>query len=168
MREAELLEAICSTTLTGTAPITIDGGSAARDLTAARTIAISAATTAAAGSMSAADKKYLDRTHPTKVALTDQDATLDVATGTWYYMPASTLSANNRTLTLSPTVGSPVAGDQITITRVDTVAHSLAIVDGGAGTPTLMTMPNSKAAWCTCQFDGTNWFLKSFGVDATA
>jgi hypothetical protein len=48
-----------SRTITTTAPLTIDGGASA-DLSANRTLAISAATTAAAGSMSAADKTKLD------------------------------------------------------------------------------------------------------------
>jgi hypothetical protein len=46
-------------TITTTAPLTIEGGASA-DLSADRTIAITAATTGAAGSMSAADKTKLD------------------------------------------------------------------------------------------------------------
>lgn len=46
-------------TITATAPLTI-GGTTSADLSADRTIAISAATTGAAGSMSAADKTKLD------------------------------------------------------------------------------------------------------------
>jgi hypothetical protein len=47
-------------TLTGTAPITIDGVNTGVDLSANRTVAIAAATTSAAGSLSALDKAKLD------------------------------------------------------------------------------------------------------------
>lgn len=127
-----------------------------------------AATTALPGTMSAADKKFLDGVHSAKGAnLTDAPATLDISQGTWRIMPAATLSAD-RAFTLSPTVGTPLAGDQIVITRLDAGAHAMTIIDGGAGTPTLMTMPNSKTAWIKAQFDGTNWFMKEFGVDSAA
>jgi hypothetical protein len=49
-----------SRTITATAPIQIDGDNAAHDLSANRTFSIAAATTVAAGSMSAADKALLD------------------------------------------------------------------------------------------------------------
>jgi hypothetical protein len=48
-------------TLTGSAPITIDGDNAAHDLSANRTVAIAAATSSVPGSMSAADKGKLDK-----------------------------------------------------------------------------------------------------------
>lgn len=56
-----------SRTLTGTAPITIDGGTSA-DLSANRTIAIAAATTTTPGSLSAADKRIIDSLHYDAVA----------------------------------------------------------------------------------------------------
>jgi len=125
------------------------------------------ATTTVAGYQSAADKLFQDRQHSATVALTDAPTTLDVATGTWYTMPAATLGAD-RAMTLSPTVGTPLAGDQITITRLDAGAHAMTIVDGGPGTPTLMTMPNSKTACAVCQFDGANWKLRTAAVDFAA
>jgi hypothetical protein len=119
--------------------------------------------------MSAADKKFLDNTHAAKGAnLTDADVTIDISQGSWRVMPASTLNASNRTVTLSPSTGTPLAGDQITITRLDLTAKTLSVVDGGPGTPTLIVMPNSTAAWILCQFDGTNWFAKQWGISLTA
>lgn len=96
--------------------------------------------------------------------LTDADATIAINGGAWRVMPASTLSANDRTITLSASTGTPVAGDQITITRLDTAAHTLTVVDGGTGTPTLFVFANSQIGFATFQFDGTNWFLRQFGV----
>lgn len=94
-------------------------------------------------------------------ALTNADVTITVAQGKWRKLPVSTLSGNH-TCTLSTT--GAVAGDQIEITRLDATANTYTIIDGGTGTPTLFTMAASKLGYVRCQFDGTNWFLKSFGV----
>lgn len=121
------------------------------------------ATTTVKGLMSAADKLFLDRTHEAAGAnLGDADATIQIGAGTWRKLPASTLSAN-RNLTLGTT--GAVAGDQITITRLDATANTFAIINGGAGAGTLFTMPASKVNFVVCQFDGTNWFLRQMGVN---
>ncbi len=93
--------------------------------------------------------------------LTNADVTITVAQGKWRKLPATTLSAGH-TVTLSTT--GAVAGDQIEITRLDATANTYAVIDGGTGTPTLITFAVSKIGWCRCQFDGTNWFLRAFGV----
>jgi len=93
--------------------------------------------------------------------LTNADVTITVAQGKWRKLPVSTLSAGH-TCTLSTT--GAVAGDQIEITRLDVTANTYAIIDGGTGTPTLFTMAASKLGYARCQFDGTNWFLRAFGV----
>ena len=93
--------------------------------------------------------------------LTNADVTITVAQGKWRKLPVSTLSAGH-TVTLSTT--GAVAGDQIEITRLDATANTYAVIDGGTGTPTLITFAVSKIGWCRCQFDGTNWFLRAFGV----
>jgi hypothetical protein len=76
-------------TLTGTAPILIDGG-ASGDLSANRTISISAATTSAAGSMSSDDKSKLDNAldsaqratiATTSAAATSIGSTISIAAG---------------------------------------------------------------------------------------
>lgn len=66
-------------TLSTTAPLTIGGGASA-DLSADRTLAISAATTSAAGSMSANDKKKVDNMYydVTNYGLVGDDATDNV------------------------------------------------------------------------------------------
>jgi hypothetical protein len=88
-------------------------------------------------------------------------ATLTVGGRSRRRIAAAALSAS-ATLTLSTT--GAVAGDQIEITRLDVTANTYAIIDGGTGTPTLFTMAASKLGYARCQFDGTNWFLRAFGV----
>lgn len=98
---------------------------------------------------------------PAAVALTDANATITVAQGTWRVAAAALLTAN-RTVTLSTT--GAVAGDQIQITRLDVGAFTLAIVNGGVGAGTLYTMAVSALGCATVQFNGTNWQLRNFGV----
>lgn len=93
--------------------------------------------------------------------LADADATITKAQGSWRKLPAATLSAN-RAVTLGTTGANP--GDQITVTRLDLTAFTLAFINGGAGAGTLYTMPVSKLGWAKFQFDGTNWALREFGV----
>lgn len=93
--------------------------------------------------------------------LTDADATIAVAAGYWRKMPAATLSAN-RAITLGTT--GAAAGDQITITRLDATANTLAVINGGAGAGTLVTLPASKVAFARFQYDGTNWALREVGT----
>lgn len=93
--------------------------------------------------------------------LTDADATLTVAGKLLRYLPAATLSAN-RTLTLS-TAGA-VAGLVLTIVRLDVGAFTVAVVNGGAGAGTLVTLPVSKTATFQAYFDGSNWRYHSAAV----
>lgn len=94
-------------------------------------------------------------------ALTDADATIQVGGGNWRVLPAATLSTN-RQLTLGTT--SAVAGDQIELTRLDLTANTYTIINGGAGAGTLLVFPVSKLGCAKFQFDGTNWALRSFGM----
>ena len=86
------------------------------------------------------------------------DSATDTATVlgrvTRYKLP--TLS-QNCTVTLSTT--GAVVGDVIRIVRTDTSAHTLAVQDGGSGTPTLCTLVASKVGFAQAYFDGTNWQL---------
>lgn len=80
---------------------------------------------------------------------------------TWFTW-STTVSADS-----SVTLGTTGAqkGDIMLITRTNTSsAHTLAVVDGGSGTPTLVTMPNSKKNFAKAYFDGTNWQLMECDV----
>jgi hypothetical protein len=90
--------------------------------------------------------------------LTDASVTIQITAGTWRALPASTLSAN-RTLTLGTT--GAAAGDEIYIQREDAGAYTYAIVNGGAGAGTLVTMPVSLPGGAVLRFDGTNWAKKA-------
>jgi hypothetical protein len=70
------------------------------------------------------------------------------------FLLAGTMS-QDETVTLGTT--GAIAGDIIRIVRTSTSAHVLAVVDGGPGTPTLVTLPNSKVGFVQAYFDGTNW-----------
>lgn len=61
----------------------------------------------------------------------------------------------NSTLTLG-TTGAKV-GDIIRIVRTDVSAFTLAVVNGGPGAGTLITLPVSKTGYAQAYFDGTNW-----------
>ena len=76
-------------------------------------------------------------------------------------MPAATLTAN-RTVTLGVT--SAVKGDEFHITRADVGAFTLALVNGGPGAGTLLTLPVSKAGFGHFKFNGTDWILYSAGA----
>lgn len=111
---------------------------------------------------SSADATFLDSTHGAAGAnLTDADATIQITAGAWRKLPAATLSAG-RALTLGTT--GAVAGDQITVTRLDATANTYAVINGGAGAGTLLTMPASKVNFGLFQFDGTNWALRACGT----
>lgn len=102
--------------------------------------------------------KFLDNAKgAVGAALTDADATIQIGEGAWRRLPAATLGAT-RTVTLGTT--GAVAGDQITITRLDTTANTFVIVNGGAGAGTLYTFPVSVVGGAKFQFDGTNWALR--------
>jgi hypothetical protein len=94
------------------------------------------------------------------VALTDTATqTIQITGGNWRTIP--TLGQGG-TLTVGTT--GAVAGDELTITRTSTDAQTYAIVNGGTGAGTLVTMPNSKINFADIQFDGTNWALKRTGA----
>jgi len=80
--------------------------------------------------------------------------TIQVGEGRFRYVDAT---AANSTLTLGTTGAK--AGDTLDIARATAGAHTVAIVNGGAGAGTLMTMTASKVAGCRVAFDGTNWRL---------
>jgi len=119
-------------TITTTAPLKIDGSGSA-DLSAGRTISIDAATTSAAGSMSAADKTALDQLKLGVPASTVQT----ISSGT-----SATVSAGVRTVLIATGSGNFTLtmrayndGDEITIIKTSTDANSITIDrPGGAGT----------------------------------
>lgn len=119
----------------------------------------------AAGSATTASKSDHVHADPQRGAagtnLTDADATVAVGGGLWRKLVAGTLT-DNRTATLG--TSGAAAGDQITITRTDVEAFTYAIVNGGGGGGTLLTLPASKLGWVKCQYDGTNWALREFGM----
>ncbi len=90
--------------------------------------------------------------------LTDAAPTITVAQKQWRVLPAATLSAN-RILTLDD--ADAVAGDTITITRLDVEAYTYAIANHDAAT--LCTLPVSERWFIVCEFDGTDWQLRSGG-----
>lgn len=87
-------------------------------------------------------------------SLSDADATIGVAGGKLYTLPASTLGAN-RTLTLDD--AGAIAGDVIEITRLDVGAYTVTIVNGGASAGTICTMPVSARSFAALRFDGSDW-----------
>lgn len=91
--------------------------------------------------------------------LTDADATITLAQGTWRKLPAATLGAA-RALTCSNT--GAYAGAQLTITRLDATANAYTIKNSG-GT-NLAVLPASKVNFVDLQHDGTDWFLKRLGT----
>lgn len=94
-------------------------------------------------------------------ALTDAAATVQVGLGNWHTMPAATLTAN-RAITLGTT--GAVEGSKLEFTRLDTTSNTLAFINGGTGAGTLYTMAASKLGCATFYFNGTNWVLRTFGV----
>jgi hypothetical protein len=92
--------------------------------------------------------------------LTNADATLYASGKRWRILPAATLTANH-VATLSTT--GAAAGDELTITRLDVTANTYAVVNGGAGAGTLITMPVSVRYFADFYFDGTNWRLMRAG-----
>jgi hypothetical protein len=90
--------------------------------------------------------------------LGDADATLGVADGSWFVLPASTLT-NDRSLILS-TEGA-AAGDTIEVTRHDVEAFAYTILNGVGEPSTLVEFPASTKAHAVLQFDGTNWLHRS-------
>lgn len=92
--------------------------------------------------------------------LTNAPATIYAGEKAWRRLPAGTLTAN-RVLTLGTTGAS--AGDTITVTRLDVSAWTYAVVNGGAGAGTLITLPASQKWFADFYFDGTDWLLVRAG-----
>ncbi len=55
-------------------------------------------------------------------------------------------------------------GDVIRVIRTSTSAQTAAIVNGGGGAGTLVTLPNSKVNFAEAQYDGTNWLFQMCGT----
>ncbi len=145
---------------TGFAKFQFDGTNWALKEHGAKVIA---ASTTLPGTMSAADKTFLDGQHSAAgTALLDAASqTIAITAGTWRKI--STLSQGG-SLTLATT--GAVAGDQIEITRLSTDAQTYAVVNGGGGAGTLLTFPSAKIGSAKFQYDGTNWALRSVGYQA--
>lgn len=99
----------------------------------------------------------LTREDDAGVDLTDAAATIYVSGGKWRTLPLSTLSAN-RILTLGTT--GAVAGDRITITRLDSEAFTYTVANGGTGGGNLAVMLASCEDQVTAQFDGVDWVTR--------
>ncbi len=95
------------------------------------------------------------------VALTDASPTIQIGSGTWRTLPASTLT-QDRTLTIGTT--GAVAGSRMRIVRLDLTAFHYTIVDGGSGTPTLAVLPAGRVSFIVLEFDGTNWQILDLGA----
>lgn len=102
----------------------------------------------------ASDKLVVNGTAGTDTAT--QTPAVVLARSTRYKIPAQ---SQNTSITLSTT--GAVIGDEIDIVSVNTNAHTVAVVDGGPGTPTLATLVASKVGFVKAYFDGTNWQLDS-------
>ncbi len=91
------------------------------------------------------------------------NANVSIAPGTdkasEYTLPAATLTGAH-TCTLA-TTGSPTTGLTVWIVRRDLTANTYAVINGGAGAGTLVTLPASpgKPMGACVYFDGTNWSL---------
>ena len=98
----------------------------------------------------------------TGTALTDT-ATTTVQRGgkRTSFLLAGTMS-QGETVTLGTT--GAVAGDIIRIIRTSTSAQTCAVVNGGVGAGTLVTLPASKVNFAEARFDGTNWLFHACGV----
>lgn len=97
--------------------------------------------------------------------LTDANQTIYVTGDHWRVMPAGTLSTN-RTITLGTT--GAVRGSEIIVTRMDSSANTLTVVNGGLAAGTLTTLPADYVSYAKFKFDGTNWHLREFAPVITA
>lgn len=89
-------------------------------------------------------------------AIADADATIQVGDGVHRVVKENTLT-DNRAITLGTT--SATTGHIIEIHRLDANAYTLAVINGGVGAGTLVTLPVSECHSCEFRFDGTNWAL---------
>ncbi len=131
-------------TLTTTAPLTGGG-----DLSASRTLAISAATTAAAGSMSAADKTKLDGV-ATGATANSSDATLLARANHTGAQAQSTVTNLTADLALKAPLASPAFTGTATfaaITATGSITSTGGLIGYGAGG--VVTQATSKATAVT-------------------
>lgn len=89
--------------------------------------------------------------------LGDANATITIAGGAQYILPAATLTAN-RVITLGVT-GSPITGETIAILRRGTEAFTLTVQDDAA--TSLLVMPASMRLAAYFRFNGTHFVLAS-------
>lgn len=95
-------------------------------------------------------------------ALTDTaTTTVNRAAKRTSFLLAGTMS-QGETITLGTT--GALQGDQIKIIRTSTSAQTVAIVNGGAGAGTLVTLPASKVNFAVATFNGTNWLFDACGT----
>ncbi len=121
---------------------------------------------------------------PTAVSITTLTgaSTLAIRPSTAPPTPAEFLATFSGTITggisltlpipaIPPVLGDYVPGDIVTVLSTPAVkaAQTIAVIDGGSGTPTLVTAPsatvNSQGAFVRAQLNaaGTHWVLLSFG-----
>lgn len=164
-------------TLTGTAPITVAGDNSAHDLSANRTIAITAATTSASGAVELA-------TSAESITGTDTDRAVTPAgaAAAQQYQPARAVSGTTATLATTDFGGSisfthasgctlavpdlssgwPSGKSVTVILVVEAAAHAL-VVDPGTsvavnGSTSNWTPTAGYGVWAMTTRDGLNWF----------
>jgi hypothetical protein len=124
-------------------------------------IGMAAAGGGSAGTMSAADKAFLDALHAAPVALTDANTTLLWSTSAVYQQASATQTAD-RVFTLG-TSDSPPFGALMAITVETQSAFKATLVNGGVSGGNIISgsvQPGQNCAgtWIA-RFDGTNWKL---------
>lgn len=87
--------------------------------------------------------------------LGNANATVTIAGGSQYTLPAGTLTAN-RVLTLGVT-GSPVTGEMIAVVRQDAGAFTYTVQDAAAAS--LIVLPVSTRIAAYFKFNGTQFIL---------
>lgn len=97
---------------------------------------------------------HLGQELPAGTALVDGNQTIHVSGGFHRTLPAATLTGNI-TITLGTT--NARSGYPFEILRLDVGNYTVAIVNGGVGGGTLVTLPVSSRALFRGRFDGTNW-----------
>ncbi len=93
--------------------------------------------------------------------LTNADATIDPQGNYIRQLPAATLD-DDRVATMGLT--NALAGDMITIVRLDVGAYTYTINNGGPAAGTLTVLPISAKAFADLYFDGTNWIVLRSGL----
>lgn len=91
---------------------------------------------------------------PVDHALFDADATINVSSGSGWYLDVGTLT-NNRTLRLGATGATGNDLIELTISRFDTTAHTYAVVDDGTSA-TIYTFASGTSGKLKVQWDDVN------------